>query len=235
MELELTCLGTFQLTRGGTPLTAFATDKVRALLIYLAVEERAHARSELVQLLWPGYNATSANNNLRQALHHLRQLLNENVAIPCLLTTRQTVQINPDASIRIDVTTFTGLLAECAVHAHTTLAACPACLARLQQAVDLYQGDFLAGFTVADSDAFEEWRRITQEQLHIQALDALSRLADAAEGNGDDEGAPRCPAPINVGTVAGGSPLAGHAPAGPTGATRRRRSAVPTLSPGDGR
>jgi WD40 repeat protein/predicted ATPase/DNA-binding SARP family transcriptional activator len=187
MTLRLTCLGEFQITLDGEPFTAIPTDKVRALLVYLAVEGRVYVRADLVQLFWPGYTAESANNNLRQSLHRLRNMLPPAEETPWLLTTRQTVQINPAAPISIDVTTFRQLLAECKAHAHPQLAACPACLARLQQAVDLYRGDFLAGFTVADSDAFEEWRRITQEQLHIQALDALAQLADAAESNGDAE------------------------------------------------
>ncbi|MCE7986490.1 MAG: NACHT domain-containing protein [Caldilinea sp. CFX5] len=189
MTLRLTCLGEFQITRDGEPLTAIPTDKVRALLVYLAVEGRVHTRNELVQLFWPGYTAESANNNLRQSLHRLRHLLPEDEKTPWLLTTRQSVQINPDAPIIVDVTTFTGLLADYRSHAHTQLAECPACLARLQQAVDLYQGDFLAGFTLADTDGFEEWRRITQEHLHLQMLDALAQLAEAAESAGDDEGA----------------------------------------------
>ena len=40
-----------------------------------------------------------------------------------------------------------------------------------------------------DSDPFEEWRRITQEQLHVQMLDTLTQLAIAAEADGDSEGA----------------------------------------------
>ena len=186
MTLRLTCLGEFQITRNSEPFTAIPTDKARALLVYLAVEGRVHTRSELVQLFWPGYTAESANNNLRQSLHRLRHLLHEDEQTPLLLTTRQSVQINPAAAIGVDVTTFTGLLAECRNHAHTQLAECLACLARLRQAVDLYRGDFLSGFTVADSDPFEEWRRITQEQLHIQMIDALTQLAIAAEAAGDE-------------------------------------------------
>jgi len=192
-ELQIACLGEFQVALAGAPLTAFQTSKNRALLPYLALEARAHQRTELAQFLWPGYGDESARNSLRQALHQLRQSLVEiepaAAAPPWLLITRQTVQLNPAAPIHVDVLTFRHLLAVCANHAHTDLHTCPACLARLRQAVDLYRGDFLAGFTVADSAPFEEWRRITQEQLHIQVLNALTHLAAAAEAAGDDAGA----------------------------------------------
>ncbi|MEZ4664064.1 MAG: bacterial transcriptional activator domain-containing protein [Caldilineaceae bacterium] len=48
-------------------------------------------------------------------------------------------------------------------------------------------GDFLGDFSVVDSDPFEEWRNVLQEQLHIQMLDALTVLANAAEVSGDEE------------------------------------------------
>lgn len=188
--LQITCLGDFQVTIAGTPVMTFRTEKDRALLVYLAVEQRPHQRTELAQFLWPGYSEGSARNSLRQSLHHLRQLLPDlEPALPWLLITRQTVQINPAATIQIDVTAFSSLLKACATHAHEQLSVCQPCLARLQQTVDLYHGDFLAGFTVADSDPFEEWRRIRQEQLHMQMLDTLAHLATAAEQVGDEEGA----------------------------------------------
>ncbi|MFN8440640.1 MAG: BTAD domain-containing putative transcriptional regulator [Caldilineaceae bacterium] len=175
------------------PLTAFQTEKVRALLIYLAVEPQPHQRSALAQLLWPGYTAESANASLRQTLVRLRQLLDDHATTPSqtpwLLTTRQTVQINPTAAIEVDVTTFTRLFSTCATHAHSHIERCQPCLACLRQAVDLYQGDFLSGFTVADSNDFEEWRRIIQEQVHLQILDAFTHLAAAAESAGDDDAA----------------------------------------------
>jgi len=98
--LQIVCFGDFQVTLAGTPVTAFQTEKVRALLAYLAVEGRVHRRSELAQFLWSGYSKESARNSLRQALHQLRQLLpNGDAQPPWLLVTRQSVQLNPDAPI----------------------------------------------------------------------------------------------------------------------------------------
>ncbi len=190
-ELYIACLGDFQVRLNGKTLTVFPTDKSRALLPYLALETRVHQRTELAQFLWPGYSAESARNSLRQTLHQLRQVLRDGETATWLLLTRQTVQINPAANIRVDVTTFSQLLATCATHAHVAVTSCAACLERLQQAVDLYRGDFLSGFTVDDSAPFEEWRRIIQEQLHIQMLDALQQLATVAESRGDSDGALR--------------------------------------------
>ncbi|MCB0063951.1 MAG: AAA family ATPase, partial [Caldilineaceae bacterium] len=187
-RLLLTCFDRFHVALDGKSLTAFQTDKVRALLVYLAVEPQAHSRSALAQFLWPGYSEESANSSLRQTLYRLRQLLQDAKAEPpWLLITRQTVQLNPAAPLQGDVITFLRLLADCVAHGHADLTNCPPCLARLEEAIDLYQGDFLADFTIADSDPFEEWRRITQEQLHLQMVDALTELGNAAELRGNDE------------------------------------------------
>ncbi len=184
-HLSLTLLGQFQVRLADQLLTHFESDKVRALLCYLAVEPSGvpHSRDSLAALFWPGYSDESARTNLRQTLFHLRKLLGDERqdAAPFLLVTRQTIALNPAAPCQVDVRQFSALLAATASHNHRTLADCVACRQRLQQAVGLYQGEFLAGFTIADSDGFEEWRRMRQEQLHGQALTALTQLADAAE------------------------------------------------------
>ncbi|MEZ4713426.1 MAG: BTAD domain-containing putative transcriptional regulator [Caldilineaceae bacterium] len=186
--LSLNLLGDVQVLLADQPITHWSTSKVRALLVYLAVERRPHRRSELAEFLWPGYSPQSTANSLRVALHQLRQILGDTqTSSPFLLTTRHTLELNLTSPIQVDVATFTTLISQCNGHAHVQMNRCPECLARLRQAIALYRGDFLAGFALDDSTLFEEWRRIKQEQFHIRALDALTQLAHAAEAAGDDE------------------------------------------------
>lgn len=184
--LNLYFFGQFQVIRAARPITTFESDKGRALLTYLAVEAaQAHPRSALTARLWPEYTETSARGSLRQALYQLRQVIGDEESRPAfLLITRQTLQFNPEAPFYCDVTAFISRLQQCSSHAHVELAQCPACLAQLRQAVELYQGEFLAGFAIADSAPFEEWRRSKQEQFHLQALDALTTLANIDEAAG---------------------------------------------------
>lgn len=180
--LSFTLLGELQIEQNGELLTAFTTDKARALLIYLTLERQPHSRSALARLLWPGYSEQSARNNLRQTLFELRQVLrSEEADSPWLLSSRLTLQLNPRMPVTVDVQQFTSLIEACAVHDHDQLERCTVCLERLQQAADLYRGDFLAHFIVDDSAEFEEWRCILQEQLHLQAVDLFETLANAAE------------------------------------------------------
>ena len=54
-RLSLSLLGPLEVTLLGEPVTAFKYDKVRALLIFLAVEaQRPHRREWLAELFWPG-------------------------------------------------------------------------------------------------------------------------------------------------------------------------------------
>ncbi|MGD9146963.1 MAG: alpha/beta hydrolase, partial [Anaerolineae bacterium] len=53
-RLSICLLGPLQVTLDGKPVTSFESDKVRALLAYLAVEVgQPHRREKLAGLLWP--------------------------------------------------------------------------------------------------------------------------------------------------------------------------------------
>ena len=72
-QLSLFFLGPFAVELGGQAITRFASDKVRALLTYLAVESgQPHRRSALAGLLWPEYPERAARASLRNALANLR-------------------------------------------------------------------------------------------------------------------------------------------------------------------
>ena len=176
-HLSIALLGEFQSTLAGIPITAFESDKARALLIYLAAEPRAHRRAQLADLLWPGMPEGSARHNLSQALFNVRESIGDRTAAPpFLLSSRDTIQLNPAGDHTVDVARFTTLLAACDSHAHAQLESCLDCAPRLQQAVDLYQGDFLAHFFLADSAVFEEWAVQQREYLRRRAQHALRHL-----------------------------------------------------------
>jgi WD40 repeat protein/DNA-binding SARP family transcriptional activator len=194
-QLAFTFLGSFTVTADGHPIPHFATDKVRALLVYLALEAgQPHSRPALAALLWPDIANKYALHNLRNTLHRLRQSLDKafpDLSAQLLTITRQTIQFKPDLSpasgptLTLDVTTFQSLLAASQAHPHPRLADCSLCLAQLAQAMNLYRGELLAGFGLADAPPFEEWLTLRREMLQQQALMALKSLADAYETQAD--------------------------------------------------
>ena len=77
-HLRLSLFAGFDATLDGQPITAFGTDKARALLAYLAVAApRAQRRSDLAALLWPEATDAQAAHNLSQTLLRLRRALGE--------------------------------------------------------------------------------------------------------------------------------------------------------------
>jgi len=184
-HLSLSLLGPFQVTLDGEPVTSFESNKVRALLAYLTVEaDRPHHREVLLGLLWPDWPERSARANLRNALSKLRRTIGDHdAAQPFLLVTRETIQFNRASDYWLDVTAFTeGVAAGISrkpIDRQT--------LQALEEAVNLYRGDFLEGFSVKDSSAFDDWALLAREQLHRQALEALCYLAQQYEACGELE------------------------------------------------
>jgi WD40 repeat protein/DNA-binding SARP family transcriptional activator len=187
-QLSLAFLGTFRATVGNRPITGFRTDKVRALLAYLALETgRSHSRHTLAGLLWPDLPERQSLDNVRVTLYRLRQALDAaqpGLSDQVFTITRQSVQLN-DAPVRIDVADFDACLDGVTEHAPNQLSGNGPLIAQLARAVDLYQGELLAGFSLADAPTYEEWLLLRREQLSARALFALKLLADAYEAQGD--------------------------------------------------
>jgi predicted ATPase/DNA-binding SARP family transcriptional activator len=182
-QLRLSLFGAPHVARADGTAITFRSRKHLALLVYLALEQRhSSSRDTLLALLWPEADEEAARNNLRVALADLRRALGEG---SFLQTTRHTVQFDPASDHTLDVLAFQELFDASRAHSHESLETCAACLARLEQAVALYRGDFLHGFNLPDSSAFEEWALVVREQLHQAALEALSTLAAACERQGD--------------------------------------------------
>jgi DNA-binding SARP family transcriptional activator len=177
MRLSLSFLGPFQATLDGEP-AVFATDRARALLAYLAVEaDRPHRRESLADLLWPDRPESLARQNLSQALARLRRAIDDYHADPPFLhITPKAIQFNA-AAADLDVVRFQEAMRSAASHPHPGLQNCQDCIRRLEQAANLYRGDFLQGLSMAGSLPFQEWALVEGEQLHRQVLEALHALA----------------------------------------------------------
>jgi DNA-binding SARP family transcriptional activator len=159
-RLCLTLLGGFQARlEPGSPL-ALPTRKAQALLAYLALPcGRAHPRDKLAALLWGGIREDSARASLRQALFAIRRTLGQAQGI--LKQEGDALLLDP-VVVDVDAVTF-----ERAVARNTPQA--------LEQAVGLYRGDFLSGFTISE-EPFEEWLLGERERLRELALEGLVKL-----------------------------------------------------------
>jgi DNA-binding SARP family transcriptional activator/predicted ATPase len=176
-HLSLSLLGPFQVTLDGQPVTGFKSNKVRALLAYLAMEaDQPHPREVLAGLLWPDWPDRDALGNLRYALSNLRQVIGDRSAEPpFLLITRDTLQFNPTGDHSLDVAAFINL-----IEGHGDLA-------DLERATSIYRGGLLEGFSLPDAAPFEEWALLTRERLARQMSSTLHRLSGAYEARQEYE------------------------------------------------
>lgn len=185
-RITINLLGPFEVKIDGRPVDRFKYAKVRALLAYLVLESHHPlARSTLAALLWPDQPEREARGNLSQALTTLRNALDDKSRDrPLLLADAETVQLDPDSPIEVDVKQFLALLQASDGHAHHSWPTCTPCAGRLRQAISLYRDNFLADFFIPDSPVFEEWALLQREHLLQRVLSALERLVAWAQGRG---------------------------------------------------
>lgn len=175
-RLALQLLGAFAVRLDDRPVTAFETDKTRALLAYLAIESAVpQRRDRLAGLLWPDRPEAAARRSLSQALFNLRRVIGDNAPSPFLQVTREAIQFNLASDYVVDVIEFEAAVQRAAAHQHAG-ALCPACVAQLRRAAELYRGDLLLAFSIADSAVFEDWLLLKREYVRQQALGALAQL-----------------------------------------------------------
>ncbi len=172
-DITLTLLGPPNLLYRGKSVD-LKRRKALALIAYLGVTHQSHSRAHLATLFWPEYQESSANAYLRQTLWTIRK------AIPgdWLAVEREQVVINPSEEFWLDLDQFRALLAESRTHQHKDNTACRTCISLFIEAVDLYQDDFMAGFTLKDSPEFDRWQFFQQEKLRRDLANALERLVN---------------------------------------------------------
>ncbi len=139
--------------------------------------DRPHRREVLAGLLWPEWPDRDALSNLRYALSSLRRAIGDRDADPAfLLITRDTLQFNTASDYWLDVAAFTEVVQGGRAQSPAT--------DQMEQAIAVYRGSFLEGFSVGDSPGFEEWALLTRERLARQISSALHRLAETYEQRG---------------------------------------------------
>lgn len=178
-QLSLRLFGAPQVEYKGHPVS-LRLQKELALLVYLAATSRPHTRMALATLLWPEHEQRSALAALRRTLYQLRVDAGEGM----LEVTPQRVSLHPDAELWLDTRQFVDAAHVCAGHTHPPDALPTSCSDVLDAATKLYRDDFLAGFSLADSPAFDEWQFFEREGLRAEYVRILALLTNSHEHNG---------------------------------------------------
>ncbi len=150
-------LGAPRLEKNGKLLN-LDTRKAVALAAYLALTSRTHERDELAALFYPEAETARARAALRRTLSTLKTALGDKT----LDVERETIGLDTQA-VSVDVLEFRALVQQKTFQS-------------LTRAAQLYRGDFMDGFTLRDSPAFDEWQFFETESLRKQFAAALEQL-----------------------------------------------------------
>ncbi|MCA9900117.1 MAG: AAA family ATPase [Ardenticatenaceae bacterium] len=151
-RLEVRLLGGAAFLLNDQPVKSIPTRAAQALLIYLLHQRTSVDREQLIDLFFQASTPKQAAANLRSTLSRLRKEL-----APFLLIDGRTVGINPQADIWLDSAQFNQKLDK----------------NERDSALELYRGDFLAGFFLRDAPEFENWALVERERLRLKAIEAL--------------------------------------------------------------
>jgi len=168
--LSLLLLGSPVILLDGRPLNALRR-KNRALLYVLAARDTPLSRDEALAFLWPDHPRAAAQRILRTMLSELRRDLG-----PALLAEAAGLALAPDTLV--DTRRF-----------ETGIVAPGPSLAALAATLELYRGDFLQGFSLADPPEFDDWVAVQREHFRALAMRGLAALAQLYEQQHDDTAA----------------------------------------------
>jgi DNA-binding SARP family transcriptional activator len=177
-RLKVFALGLPEVEWAGQYLALFRR-QVRALLFRLAVRRQPVSRSELCFLFWPDIAESRARRNLTRVLSQLRREL---PTPELLIVSRERVGLEHER-VWSDSVAFEHLC---------SIADGPHRLEVLQEAVTLYRGPYLSGFSVPDSVEFDAWVTSEARTFERQYLDALAALVDEHSTRGDLDAAIAC-------------------------------------------
>lgn len=169
--LHVHLFGNVQVRREGQSLPAKTTRSVQGLLAFLLLHRhRSHPREVLAGQFWGEFSQERARNALNTALWRLRRVLEpEGIPGGTYILTSSTGQIgfNCQSSYWLDMAAFEEqvrpLLAKPVEATETTDAQA------LEEAIQLYTGDLLEGFS-------DDWALQERERLRLLHLDCLRHL-----------------------------------------------------------
>lgn len=172
-------LGKPSISYGADSLGDLLAGKEQALLVYLACQPgKRFSRDHLATLLWGETSPDRTRYNLRRALWRLRSALEEVGLSPdtCLTTDDSWVSVPDFAPTWIDVLEFEEAFESASHRLEAQFSPTSEGVRRVRDSLDLYRGEFMAGFSISQAPDFEHWILIERERLFQLLLRALTTL-----------------------------------------------------------
>ncbi len=152
--------GPLSIEKNGKPIALMGSPKACALLAYLAVQKRPQSREVIADLFWDALDTSRSLGSLRSLVLRTRR------AVPELATTRKQLSF--------------GSLPETVVDLHQLEQALTSQdISQIDQALALYQGEFLADFYLPDAPRFNDWLLLEREGWRQQVLLAYIKVCQS--------------------------------------------------------
>ncbi len=184
--LSIQLLGEFSVWRGGKLILhdSWRKRKVRALFAILAMQHSRVHRDVLLEWLWPTLDASSAQNNLKFTVHHLRRALEPELAHGSeslyVVYELDHYSLRSDLVDRVDAEEFARLVERGTREDHLPLA-----VEMLTKAHACYCGEFAPEFR------YDDWAIRERDRLRELWLTGTERLATLLIQSGQVEEAIR--------------------------------------------
>ncbi|MFC1875641.1 tetratricopeptide repeat protein, partial [Chloroflexota bacterium] len=170
-DIEVRALGEVKvITYGLISEAQWRSNKAKELFLYLLYTKKGCTSEQIATTLWPDLSPAKAIGNFHVNLYRARRAV-----LPSLFNLEDgKYKISRDLTIWFDVAEFENKL---------QIAFNPQCenelkIASMEQAIELYRGDFMDGF-------FSEWVYGYRRELEDRYIGALSALAKIKSGNGE--------------------------------------------------
>ena len=175
MRIEVRCLGRFEVRSSWKCVERWHSVKAKSVFQYLMSKPKEPVIKDiLMETLWPNCEPQAASNNLKTAMHGLRQTLGnlfmEKQIFPYILFLQGSYLLNPEIELWVDIDDFEqhwrqgrrlereGKQADA--------------VKEFQLAEALYRGEYL------EDEPYEEWTLLRREALKDTYIIILGKLAD---------------------------------------------------------
>jgi DNA-binding SARP family transcriptional activator len=154
--LRIQLLGSPQILLDEQPIT-IQRRRARALVFFLAAQAEAVSRERVLTIFWADHERSAAQQLLRTTLHAIRRAIGD-----ALQSHDDRLTLNAEVDVR--------RLERLAAQPDGTSGELDALLNRSDN-------EFLSGFSLPDSEPFEDWVATERERLRILAIRTYTRLA----------------------------------------------------------
>ncbi len=121
----------------------------------------------------------------RAGLRRNLSVLKKSLGGEFLVIERDTIRLDPTAEIELDIGKFRILAAVKDEHNHPSDEICTECRSAMEEAVELYRGDFLEGFGLPDTPGFDDWQFFQCEGLRQEFASLLESLVSGLQSQAE--------------------------------------------------